>query len=285
MVTRHWAKADATKRTSRNLGAASPEQKPVRLASEVVRELLQRRGGTPSCSAREKGEGTQVPSAQTLNGVVKPVAFHEVVAATTVHGQDRRVRGSSHSSLSVSVLRLWLRDSSITASSRLRAVGVTSSLHFFDGFNAVLARRRCKRDNGSFRTVLFSVLSLSTRRTSSLHRALRALAGVLETVKHLAVSPCSSGLGLWSGLTTVYFEEEIEAFVFLFLQRSTNSTGSLKLSLRCTPSYWLDILSYLSTDASLFQIAPDPFGSRGEMAMVAPCCHPFYGTACAVRLI
>ena len=26
-------------------------------------------------------------------------------------------------------------------------------------------------------------------------------------------------------------------------------------------------------------------GGRGEMAMVAPCCHPFHGTACAVGLI
>ena len=64
MVTRHRAMADGTKRTPRDLGAASPEQKPARPASEVVRDLLQRRGGaarTPSCSAREKGEGTQVP--------------------------------------------------------------------------------------------------------------------------------------------------------------------------------------------------------------------------------
>ena len=71
-----------------------------------------------------KGRGPKYPAAHKLNGVVASVAFCEVVAATTIHGQDRRVRGSSHSSLSVSVLRLWLRDSSITASSHLRAVGV-----------------------------------------------------------------------------------------------------------------------------------------------------------------
>ena len=30
--------------------------------------------------------------------------------------------------------------------------------------------------------------------------------------------------------------------------------------------------------------APGLFGGRGEMAMVAHCCHPLYGTACAVGL-
>ena len=94
-----------------------------------------------------------------------------------------------------------------------------------------------------------------------------------ETVKHLAVSPCPLGLGLRSGLP-VYFEEEIEAFVFLFLQRSSSSTASLRRSLRCTPAYWLDFLSYLTTDASNFQSAPDPSGGGGELAMVAPGCHP-----------
>ena len=77
------------------------------------------------------------------------------------------------------------------------------------------------------------------------------------------------GTGLRIGLT-VYFEEEIEASVFLFLLHSTSSTGSLRQSLQCTPAYCLDFLSYLSTDFSVFQSAPDPSGSRGEMAMVAP---------------
>ena len=64
VVTRHGAMADGTKRTSRDLGAAPPDQTLARPASEVVRDLLQRRRGaprTPSFSAREKGEGTQVP--------------------------------------------------------------------------------------------------------------------------------------------------------------------------------------------------------------------------------
>ena len=30
--------------------------------------------------------------------------------------------------------------------------------------------------------------------------------------------------------------------------------------------------------------APGLFGGRGEMAMAVPCCHPLYGTACAVGL-
>ena len=38
-----------------------------------------------------------------------------------------------------------------------------------------------------------------------------------ETVKHPTGSPWPLGMGLRSGLT-VYFEEEFEAFVFLFLQ-------------------------------------------------------------------
>ena len=33
-----------------------------------------------------------------------------------------------------------------------------------------------------------------------------------------------------------------------------------------------------------FAIAPGLFGGRGEMAMAVPCCHPFYGTACAIGL-
>ena len=66
------------------------------------------------------------------------------------------------------------------------------------------------------------------------------------------------------------FQGEFEAFVFLFLQLSTSSTGSLRPSLRSSPAYWLDFRSYLTTDASNFQSAPDPSGGRGEMAMVAP---------------
>ena len=91
---------------------------------------------------------------------------------------------------------------------------------------------------------------------------------LLETVKHLTVIPCPLGLGLRS--LTVYFKEEFEAFMFVFLQLSASSLGSLRRSLRCTPAYWLDFLSCLSTDASLFQCAPNPSRGKGKMAMVAP---------------
>ena len=67
-------------------------------------------------------------------------------------------------------------------------------------------------------------------------------------------------MGWVSGGLTVYFEEEIEAFVFLFLQLSTSSGCSLWQSLRCTPAYWLDFLSYLTTDASLLT----PLGLEGR---------------------
>ena len=80
--------------------------------------------------------------------------------------------------------------------------------------------------------------------------------------------PLRDGTPEWADSS--YLQEEVEAFVFLFLQRSTSSTGSLRRSLRCAPAYLLDFLSYLSTDASLFQCAPDPSRGRGEMAMVAP---------------
>ena len=90
-----------------------------------------------------------------------------------------------------------------------------------------------------------------------------------ETVKHLTGSPWPLGMGLRSGLTAC-FKEEFEAFVSLFLQLCTSSSGSLRRSLRSSPAYWLDFLCYLTTDASNFQSAPDPSGRRGEMAMVAP---------------
>ena len=38
-----------------------------------------------------------------------------------------------------------------------------------------------------------------------------------------SLQPMALGMGLWSGLT-VYFKEEFEAFVFLFLQLCTSSS-------------------------------------------------------------
>ena len=51
---RHRAMADETKRTSRDLGAAPPDQKPAWPASEVVRGPVHR-------SARQQGRGGQGP--------------------------------------------------------------------------------------------------------------------------------------------------------------------------------------------------------------------------------
>ena len=89
------------------------------------------------------------------------------------------------------------------------------------------------------------------------------------TVKHLTGSPRPLGKGLRNGLT-VYFKEEIEAFVFLFLQRSTSSTGSLKRSLRCTPRVGWTFCPTCPRTPRSSKSAPDLSQGRGEMAMVAP---------------
>ena len=93
-------------------------------------------------------------------------------------------------------------------------------------------------------------------------------------MKYLTGSPWPLGMGLLSGLTD-YFKEEFESFVFLHGFPEAIS------------SVFTRVLAGLSvsTDASLFQSAPNPSGSGGEMAMVDPRCHPCYGTACAVGLI
>ena len=73
-----------------------------------------------------------------------------------------------------------------------------------------------KRDNGSLRTVLFSVLFCVFVHATHFIASPRSpgIGRLPETVKHLAGSPWPSGMGLLSGLT-VYFEEEIESFVLL----------------------------------------------------------------------
>ena len=57
--------ADGTKRTSRDLGAASPDPKPARPASEVVRDPVH-------FSARKKGEGAQGPRCAQGKGTQGP---------------------------------------------------------------------------------------------------------------------------------------------------------------------------------------------------------------------
>ena len=251
----------------------------------VRRHLSKNRPGLPQKSLENsfnEGEGTQGPRCartQWRRGAF--LDFFKVVAAIT----DRIV---VFAILPTAVFPSWSCDfcsetRRLQPSSRLRAVGVTAPPHFYGGFDAVLARRRFKRDNGSFRTVLFSVLFVPATHFIASPRSL-GIGRLQETVKHLAVSPCPLRLGLRSGLT-VYFEEEIEAFVFHFLQRSTSSTGSPRRSLRCHPrTGWIFCPSCPRTPRS-FKAPLTPSRGRGEMEMVAPCYLPLFGTACAVGLI
>ena len=63
--------------------------------------------------------------------------------------------------------------------------------------------------------------------SDALHRftALSGIGRLTETVTHLTGSPLPLGMGLHTGLT-VYFKDEIESFVYFFLQRSTICTFS-----------------------------------------------------------
>ena len=46
----------------------------------------------------------------------------------------------------------------------------------------------------------------------------------------------------------------------------------------------VDHASSYCSSSCIYANAPGLFGGRGEMAMAVPCCHPLYGTACAVGL-
>ena len=153
------------------------------------------------------------------------------------------------------------QDASIPASSRLRAVGVTASPHFYDGFDAVLARRRRKNDNGSFRTVLFSILfaSISTRRTSSLHRALRFLAGYWSFAGDSEASD-------WQPMA---LRDGTPEWADSFFQGRVRGLRVPLPAALYEFVYWLDFLSYMTTDASNFQSPLTPLRVDGEMAMVA----------------
>ena len=57
--------------------------------------LSKNQPGLPQKSSEKlcnEGKGPKYPAAQKPNGVVAPLAFDQVVAATAVHEQDRRVR-------------------------------------------------------------------------------------------------------------------------------------------------------------------------------------------------
>ena len=168
MVTRHRAMADGTKRTSRDLGAAPPDQKLARPASEVVREPVH-------FPARENWEG---PNDLFANTEWRRGAFFRLLQSCCGNcWHTSRI-------VVVTVLPPDSKQSSCLGLAFLTQVHVVTpsgcgchcATPFFDGFDADLARRR--RNNGSFRTVLSSVLvaSFSTRRTSSLQSALRSLA-------------------------------------------------------------------------------------------------------------
>ena len=96
----------------------------------------------------------------------------------------------------------------------LSGCGCHCSTNFYDGFDAVLARRR--RNNGSFRTVLSSELVASFFHAT--HFFASQCSSVIdrlpETVKFCLAAHCLLGMGLRSGLTAC-FKEEFEAFVFL----------------------------------------------------------------------
>ena len=85
------------------------------------------------------------------------------------------------------------------------------------------------------------------------------LAAVFErhtSVRSLTVpSNSSRTIGLWYGL--IFYDVLLRILVFLEFV------------------YW-PFLSYTN--------APGLFGGRGEMAMAVPCCHSFFGTACAFGL-
>ena len=177
VVTRHRAMADGTKRTSRDLGAASPEQKPARPASEVVRE-----------NPATKGRGPKCPAAQKLNGVVAgsscsrifPQQSFRLGLATLAH---RLVDYSLFSPLGCGchcatpfVRRVRCRSGSQTLQKRQRLFPCSS---LFSSF---------------FVPATHSIASPRSPGTGRL----------LETVKDLAVSPCPSGMGLPSR-RTVHF--------------------------------------------------------------------------------
>ena len=190
-----------------------------------------------------------------------------------VHEQDRRCHVSSHSLQAAFPSRSCVFD----PGTRRHAFGLRVSLRhpiFTTGSMPFWLADAAKETTALF--VLFSFQHcLRLCPHDALHR-FTALYG------HWPFAG-DSGASDWQPMD--YFKEEFEAFMFLFFYRSASSTGFPCRSLRCTPAYWLDFLSYVSTDSSLFQCKPDTSRCRKEMTMVAPYCHPLYGTACAVGLI
>ena len=252
MVTRHrqWR----TERKGHHVISVQrhPDQKPARPASEVVREPLQRRGGYPS-----------TPAAQTLNGVVAPFqAPTRLLRQLLVHEQDRRVRGSSRSAVFPS--RSCYSSSETRRLQPLLAFGLWVSLRhpiFTTGSMSSWLADAAKETTAL--SVLFSFQHFVCSTTHFIASPRSPGIGRLPgTVKHLAVSPCPLGMGLRSGLTVFFFEEEIEAFVFLFLQRSTSSTGPVAVLFGVHPRTGWTFCPTCPRTPRSFK-APDPSGCRG----------------------
>ena len=190
----------------------------------------------PKDPAAHKGRGPKDPAAQTLNGVVAPFqAPTRLLRQLLVHEQDRRCHVSSHSRQATPLgLAIWTKVHVVTPS----GCGCHCATPF-------LRRVRCRSGSQTLqkRQRLFPYCSLFSTFCVFVH-ATHLIASprspgigrLRETVKHVTGSPWPLGMGLRSGLTA-YFKEEFEAFVFLFLQLSMSSTGSLRRSLQCTPAY------------------------------------------------
>ena len=113
------------------------------------------------------------------------------------------------------------QDASIAASSRLRAVGVTAPLRFYNGFRCRAGAQTLKKRHRLIPYCpLFSTYCVYFQATHFI-ASLRSpgIGRLTETVKHLSGSPLPLGMRLHTGLT-VYFN--------LFLQRSTIYTFFLE---------------------------------------------------------
>ena len=149
-------------------------------------------------------------------------------------------------------------------------MGVAASPHFFtNGFDAVRSRRRFKRGNGSFRTVLFSVLCAFPR--DALHR-FTALSGHWPFAGDSEASDCQpmplrDGTPEW---TDSLFQRRVRGLHVLLPAAQCEFVGFSE----AVSSVHTRVLAGLFCPASprtprSFNAPLTPQG-KGEMAMVAP---------------
>ena len=130
-------------------------------------------------------------------------------------------------------------------------------------------------------------------------------------LRHVQPIALRDGITEWA---RTLFQEEDRVFKYPFLKRRARSTASLPglsrgrgemaIAVLQELDYWAVVrayfylsLLYMASRVRVlvflefvywlflyYTIAPGLFGGRGEMAMAVLCCHPFYGTACAVGL-